>query len=178
MKRFNWLLTGVIVSCLSIVLLAGCGVSKDEYEALQAEKANVETQLAAAQSDLTSLQADYDTLNVDYQAASDELAQLKETYPPQIFHSRNTLEKWVSENIQPHSQFLEDWFQSAWDVYQQGLRDGYSILVMFDADATNPTGAGWIFNGALVNGVLYIWDPEVGELFDQYSDYTICSGCK
>ena len=42
MKRFKWLLVGLVVLCLAIVLLAGCGVSKSEYETLQEELADIQ----------------------------------------------------------------------------------------------------------------------------------------
>jgi outer membrane murein-binding lipoprotein Lpp len=166
MKRFNWLLTGAIVLCLSIVLLAGCGVSKDEYEALQAEKANVETQLAAAQSDLTSLQADYNALNADYQAASDELTDLNAVYPPKEFASRTALEDWLLANDvseKPTTATYAAWYGRALEVQADALADGYIVSVDYDVLSNGYD----VWCTTAINGDIYFWDPETDDVYHE-----------
>ena len=163
MKRFNWLLTGSVVLCLAILLLAGCGVSKAEYEALLAEKANLETELAAAQSELASLQADYDALSADYAAAQNELADLNAVYPPKDFSSLNELEDWLQENDvseKPVTMYAEGWYGRALEVQEDALADGYVVSVDYDYDA----GTYYIYCTTIINGDIYYWDPETDDV--------------
>jgi len=37
MKRFNWLLIGLLILTLVMILLVGCGVPQSDYEALQSD---------------------------------------------------------------------------------------------------------------------------------------------
>lgn len=168
MKRFSWLLTGAIVLCLSIVLLAGCGVSKDEYEALQAEKANVETELAAVQSDLASLQADYDALDADYQVASSELADLNAVYPPEDFPSLSELQDWLLENDvseKPSVKYAEDWYGRALEIQEDALADGYVVSVDYDYNSATDTYA--IYCVTIINGRIFYWDPATDEVLEE-----------
>jgi len=183
MKRFNWLLMGLLVVCLAIIPLTGC-VAKSEYEALQAEHAtlvqekasltqennSLKAELEATQSDLTKAQAEYDVLNADYETVNEELTEINKVYPPRDFNSVTELEGWVSNHTQPTTLYLDGTFRSALRVQSQGLADGYLISVMYDEDDTDPSG-GWIFCGALVNGHLYIWNPEIGQVHSWYADW-------
>jgi outer membrane murein-binding lipoprotein Lpp len=164
MKRFNWLLSGSVVLCLAMVLLAGCGVSKSDYDALQAEKANLETELAAAQSDLSSLQGDYDALDANYQAASNELADLNAVYPPKEFASRSELEDWLQENEvseESVTMYTEDWYGRALELQEDALADGYIVSVDSDYDA----GTYYVWCTTVINGDIYFWDPETDDVY-------------
>jgi outer membrane murein-binding lipoprotein Lpp len=164
MKRLKWWLIGAVVSCLAIVPLAGCGVSQDDYDALQAEKANMETQLAAVQSDLTSLQTDYNALDADYQAASSELAQLQAVYPPKEFASRSELEDWLQENEvseEPVTMYIKDWYGKALELQEDALADGY--IVSIDYDLEGNTYSVWCTT--VINGDIYFWDPETDDVY-------------
>jgi outer membrane murein-binding lipoprotein Lpp len=165
MKRFNWLLTGAIVLCLSIVLLAGCGVSKADYEALQAENADLTTELAAVQSDLTSLQTDYD-------AMSNELAQLQAVYPPGDFPSRTELEDWLLENDvseKPTTTTVAAWYGRALEVQEDALADGYVVSV--DYDYVDDSVA--VLCTTIINGRIFWWDPETDEVFEDTNMGTV-----
>lgn len=172
MKRFNWFLTGAVVLCLAIVLLAGCGVSKAEYEALQTEKANVETELAAAQSDLTSLQADYDALDADYEAASSDLAEFEAVYPPGDFSSRTELEDWLLENDvseKPTTATVAAWYGRALEVQEDALADGYVVSVDYDYVEDGVT----VVCTTIINGRIFWWDPETDEVFEDTNMGTV-----
>lgn len=93
MKRFNWLLIGLVVLCLAVVVLAGC-VSKSEFEALQGEytallqekasliqeNSSLKGKVEELQSDLTSARADYDMLKVDHNKLSTDYDKLSTDY--------------------------------------------------------------------------------------------------
>lgn len=104
----------------------------------------------------------------DYDAVNEELAEIKEVYPPGDFSSITELEEWVSRHKQPWTEYIEGDFRAALKVQEAGIQDGYLISVMYDVDDENPAG-GWIFNAALVNGALYCWNPEKGEVYAWYA---------
>lgn len=128
----------ILFSMLCVVLLVGC-VSKSKYE----------------------------TLQTNFETLQKELTDIKKIYPPHDFTSVKELQDWMSKNIQPGTKYLEDDFRSALKVQTAGIRDGYLISVMYDADSTNPN-AGWIYNAALVNGVFYYWDPSNTDIYEDY----------
>ncbi len=154
MKRFNWLLIGLVVLCLTTVPLAGC-VAKSEYEALQAE-------LDGLQSDLTDLQADYG-------AASEELAEIKEVYPPRDFSSYSELSEWVSNHVKPEWTTADKDYGEALKIQEEAVRDGY-IVSAVAADRTDYSTE-WtvrvytVYNTAIVDGTLYWWFPYESELW-------------
>jgi len=133
MKKYKWLLTGSVVLCLAIVLLAGCGVSQADYDALQAENADLTTELAAAQSDLTSLQGDYNALNADYAATQNELAEIEAVYPPRYFNNDDELEDWAAEAVPEVGKYIDIWRQHL-ELQKMALADGYIWSVSFDRD--------------------------------------------
>jgi len=161
MKRFKWLPISLVVLCLAVVLLAGCGVSKSEYEALQNENATLT-------SDLASLQADYDALNADYQAASSELADIKAVYPPRDFSSVRELEDWLLSNDvseKPVTLTAEAWYGRALEVQEDALAGGYVVSV--DYDYTSETGKYLVVCVTIINGDIYYWDPETDEVYHE-----------
>ena len=154
MKRFNWLLMGMVILCLTIIPLAGC-VSQSEYEALQAE--------------YESLQASYDSLNADYDSVSQELAEIKEFYPPKDFSSYSELSEWVSNHVKPEMTTADKDFGEALKIQEEALRDGY-IVSAVAADRTDYSTE-WtvrvyvVYNTAIVNGTLYWWYPYESEVW-------------
>ena len=116
MKRFNWLLIGFTTMCLAMVLLAGC-VSQSEYDVLQAE-------YDALQAEYESLQATYDALNADHEDASQELAEIREVYPPRYFNNYNELEDWVDEQT-PISYTPYNLFDKHLELQENALAEGY-----------------------------------------------------
>jgi outer membrane murein-binding lipoprotein Lpp len=162
MKRFNWVLIGVIISVLAIVLLAGC-VSQSEYDALQAD-------YDALKADNEALQADYDALNVDYQAASNELAQINEVYPPRDFSSLSELQDWLLQNDvteRPITTTAERWYSVALEIQEDALRDGYIVSADYDYDAA--TDSYMVYCVTIIDGDIWYWDPETDEPYVDYS---------
>ena len=177
MKRFRWVLIGVIISVLAIVLLAGC-VSKSEYEALQTEFAaltqenaslkgentSLKTELAGTQSDLTNVQAEHDALqakhdelNANYEAASKELAEIKEVYPPRDFSSLKELQDWLLANEvseRPAATTAENWYSKALEIQEDALKDGYIVSV--DVDPGEKAGEWYVACVTVIDGDLWV----------------------
>jgi len=142
--------------------LAKWAVVEAEAESWLSELTEVQNDLATAESQLSSLEGDYEDVSM-------ELSEMKKVYPPGDFTSVTELESWVRNNTQSYHEYLDETFRSALTVQSQGLEDGYLISVVYDEDDTDPN-YGWIYCGALVNGVLYMWDPEETEVYS-FADY-------
>jgi len=113
MKRFNWLLIGLVIICLAAIPLAGCGVSKSEYEALQSK---------------------YDELNANYATVDAELAKIKEVYPTRYFNNYNELKDWVDKYC-PIAYSPYNSLEKHLDLQQRALADGYIWSVYIEPDA-------------------------------------------
>jgi len=72
MKRFNWLLIGLVVLCLAMVPLAGC-VSKSKYEALRED-------YEVLQEDKASLEREMESLKEELENLEESLSLYKDTY--------------------------------------------------------------------------------------------------
>jgi len=102
MRLSMWLLLGSLILSLVVVLLAGCGIPQSEY----------------------------DELNANYEAARNELAEIKEVYPPKDFPSLTALNDWLLENDvseKPDTTYAEDWYGRALEVQEDALKDGYVV---------------------------------------------------
>jgi len=182
MKRFYWLLIGSVVLCL--ILLVGCGVPQSEYETLQTEhaalvqeKASLTAELEAAQSDLTNAQAENDTLktnyaelNANYETVSEELAEIKEVYPPRDFSSLQKLQDWLLNNDvseRPVTTTAERWYSKALEIQEDALKDGYIVSV--DYEGPDDEDNYMVFCVTIINGDIWYWDPETDEPYQDYS---------
>ncbi len=146
MRRFNWWLVGLIILSLAVVLLVGCGVSPSDYEALQ---------------------ADYDELNTQHEAVENELAEIKEVYPAGDFSSLSELNDWLLENDvseKPDTTYGEDWYGRALEVQEDTLRDGYIVSADYDYDAEGDSYLVWCTT--IINGRVFYWDPETDDVFE------------
>ena len=146
MKRFNWLLIGLLILSLVMILMVSCGVSQSDYEVLQ---------------------ADYDELNVEYEAVGNELAEIKEVYPPEDFPSLSELNDWLLENDvseKPDTTYGEDWYGRALEVQEDALRDGYIVSADYDYDAEDDSYLVWCTT--IINGRVFFWDPETDDVFE------------
>lgn len=136
MKRFKWLLVGSVIS-LAIVPLAGC--------------------IGASNSD--ALQAELDAVN-------QELAEIKEVYPPRDFSSLNELRDWLEANDvseKPITPNAEDWYGRALEVQEDALKDGYIVSVDYDYDEETDDYSIWCVT--VIDGDIWAWDPETDEAF-------------
>lgn len=178
MKRFKWLLMGLVAAGLVMIPLTGCmGIPQSEYEALQAENAalidentGLKAQFQTAQADLTNKQADYDALNTDYEAVSQELAEIKEIYPPRDFSSLSELQDWLLANDvseRPLVEYAEGWYSKALDIQEDAQADGYIVSVDYDYDEVEDSY--WVWCATIIDGDIWFWDPETDEPLQEYS---------
>jgi outer membrane murein-binding lipoprotein Lpp len=72
MKKSKYLLIGLLILVLAILVLAGCGVSKSDYESLQVENATLEAEKATLQAEKQTIQNDYDILTTEHEALQSE----------------------------------------------------------------------------------------------------------
>ena len=108
----------------------------------------------------------------EYEAVKDELAQIKEVYPPHDFSSLSELNEWLLENDvseKPATEYAEDWYGRALEVQEDALKDGY--VVSADYDATEEGAAVWC--ATIINGRIFYWDPETDEVFEEYAFGTV-----
>lgn len=182
MKRFNWLLMGIMILSISIIPLTGCA-SQLGIEMLQAdlatlaeENSKLEADLASTNAELVSLQTDYDALsssydelNEDYEAVTDELSQMKQIYPPRDFNSLSELRDWVENNDvseKPVTQYVEDWYVRSLEIQEDAIKDGYVVSADYDVDEDGLVIA-WCT--AIAGGRLFYWDPETDVLFEEFA---------
>ncbi len=157
-ERKAWATIGVVVLLLTVTAFTGC-VSKSEYEALQAngatllqENNSLEADVARTQSDLANLQADYDALNADYDtmkadydalntdydglnvnygSVSEELAEIKEVYPPRYFKDYDELQNWLDKAL-PEIDTDKTEEKQHLDLQELALLDGYIWSVYWE----------------------------------------------
>ena len=143
MKRFKWLLIGLVAVGLVMIPLTGCmGVPQSGFEALQ---------------------ADYDALN-------EELTEIKEVYPPRDFSSLSELQDWLLANDvseRPLTEYAEGWYSKALDIQEDALEDGY--IVSADYDYYEETDDYDVWCVTIINGDIWAWDPETDEPLQDYS---------
>lgn len=143
MKRFKWLLIGLVAVGLVMIPLTGCmGIPQSEYEAL----------------------------NADYEAVSQELTEIKGVYPPKDFSSLSELRDWLMANDvseKPITTNAEDWYGRALEIQEDALEDGYIVSVDYDYFEETDDYSIWCIT--IINGDIWVWDPETDESFQDYS---------
>ena len=160
MKRFNWLLIGSLILSVAVILLAGCGIPQADCDELS-------TEYTALQADYDELDAEYTILQADYEAVQNELAEIKEVYPPEDFPSLSKLNEWLLENDvseKPDTTYAEDWYGRALEVQDDALRSGYIVSADYDYDAEDDSYLVWCT--AIINGRVFYWDPETDDVFE------------
>ena len=143
-KLSRRLLLGSLILSLAVVLLAGCGIPQADYDELDAE---------------------HTTLQADYEAVQNELAEIKEVYPPEDFSSLSELNDWLLENDvseKPDTTYGEDWYGRALEVQEDALRDGYIVSADYDYDAEDDSYLVWCTT--IINGRVFYWDPETNDV--------------
>jgi len=157
MKHPSWLVVGLLVLCLAMTLLPGCRsrlLSESEYEALQAE--------------LTALKEENNRLNAKYEAVNQELAEIKEVYPPRDFSSLRELEDWLRANDvseRPFTEYADDWYRNALEIQEDALRDGFIVSADYDLAEEGESATVWCT--AIVNGRVFFWDPETDDVNEE-----------
>ncbi len=191
--RYSRLLIGLLVLILSALPLAGC-TSKAKHEALQAsyetlqaehaalvlENTSLKTELESVQPELTKIQDDYDALQSDYEAlqtdyttldtghkaVQQELAQIREVYPPRYFSSVTELQNWlagddISDRASDDAVLV---YQSALELQKRALQDGYIINANITTTGTTPAYYTIYCSAVTEEDSLYTWVPETDDV--------------
>ena len=129
MKRFNWLLIGFMILCLTMVLLAGC-VSKSEYEALQAEYAALEAEHATLIEENASLEASNEQYSEEIEAKNATIQEMQ-----------NELDN-MREGLASTKEELELYKDTWGSVVASNIEPPYYRVYLINNDAAvNPTFA-------------------------------------
>ena len=117
---------------------------------------------------MTNVQADYDELNANYVTTKNELAEIKEVYPPKDFSSLSELNDWLLKNDvseKPDTTYAEDWYGRALEIQEDAVRDGYIVSADYDYDPVEEMFSVWCV--AIINGRVFYWDPETDTVFEE-----------
>ena len=142
---------------------------ESDLASVESDLASVESDLASVESDLASVQADYDELNANYMATKNELAEIKEVYPPKDFSSLSELQDWLLTNDvseRPVTEFAEGWYGRALEIQEDALKDGYMISVNLDYGETEDLF--YIACVTIIDGDIWWWNPETDEPIQYY----------
>ena len=162
MARYGWLisLAGlVVVLVLLIVSRGNLSSLEEDLDAAEQRNTSLSSQLAQAQTDKSQLQSDLD-------AANAELASINAVFPPSNFSSSSELENWLLSNgssLQPPTTTWEGWYSRALQVQADALADGFIISVDYDYFFDGVDEFLSVWNIAVINGVIWFWDPETDE---------------
>ena len=174
MKRFTWLLIGLVILGVILVLLF---VSRSDYDTLQADfealelqSSSLSSQLQQAQSGLTGLQSDLSQLQADYDDVNQELEDLKNAPPARYFSSVTELENWLLLNgvsEQPWTTTPEVLYAKGLQVQEDALKDGYIISVQYHFCDERQV-IEYIACVAVIDGYLWFWNPETDDPHRHY----------
>ncbi len=110
----------------------------------------------------------------DFEAVENELAEIKEVYPPDDFSSLSELNDWLLENDvseKPYTTYADDWYGRALEVQEDALKDGYIVSADYDYNAEDDSYFVWCTT--IINGRIFYWDPETDEVFEEYEFGTV-----
>jgi septal ring factor EnvC (AmiA/AmiB activator) len=181
--RKQWFLLAFSMLLMAL-LVVGCGIPQDQYDAvvterdsaqteLQSVKAelqsvktelqSVNTELTASQSKVSELTSNLDGKKAELEATKKELADIKSVYPLRDFASVSELKDWLRANDvseQPEAANAENWYSQALEIQKDAMEDGYYIWVDIDEIGTNRYVVACV---ALIGGDLWAWTPDSDE---------------
>ena len=102
MKKWLPVTVGLIV--MISLLVTGCGIPQEDYDAVVSER----------------------------DALKAELAEIQEVYPLNGFKTVMEFKDWITAHVQPETTYIEDAFLAAYKVQLAGMEDGY--LMGLDVD--------------------------------------------
>ncbi|MFC1873397.1 hypothetical protein ACFLW3_01110 [Chloroflexota bacterium] len=113
-------------------------------------------------SNHAALQADYTALGVDYESVIEELDEIKGVYPPRYFSSGTELLGWlVEDDISDRtSDNPVDLYQSALELQERALGDGYIINAYITTVGTTPAYYRIYCSALTEEDSLYTWSVE------------------
>ncbi len=167
MKLFKRSLMGLVILSLVMVVLVGCGVPQADYDELNTEYTTLQADYDELDTEYMALQADYDELNTEYEAVQNALAEVEAVYPPKDFSSLSELQNWLLTNDvseRPLATIAENLYSKALEMQEDALKDGYIVSAWIDYYPD--TEEFYINCTAVVDGNVWIWNPETDEPLD------------
>lgn len=134
------------------LLLAGCGIPQSEYDQVVLER-------NALQSELDAVEAAKDTLQ-------SELDEIQAVYPLRGFDTLSEFKDWITNHVQPETQYIDDAFLAACKVQEAGMSDGY--LIGLDIDTFEGTEDVAVYISVFIGNELYWWFVEDVEAWGSY----------
>ena len=138
---------------------------EEKYEILQGEKDTLAADLASTEGQLQILQSEKDALVADLasaegelQGVQDELAHLKDIYPPKNFPSLKALKDWLAQDDTDSHEYIEGEFDCddfALMLQQHAFEDGYKIDMQYsDNDDLHA------MNSTIIGNYFYFIEPQ------------------
>ncbi len=167
------LFSGLFVIVFSMTLLASGCTSGDKLQLLTDEKDAVQTQLQLSQSEaqqakaqLATVQTELSALKTANDATVKKLAELEAKADPRNFKDSVELANWLAldpVSEKPDATTYQDWYCKALEVQQNAARDGFIVSVQYHFCDERQI-IEYIACLALINGYLFMWDPETDEV--------------
>jgi len=160
MKRILVNLIGLIL--VVSLLLCGCGIQQEDYDTAVSQLEEYSTDLQNKATDLIVSQTDLVKLQATFVILQNELDAIKEVYPPGDFSSFTELEEWLAADKTselPESMFADQWLRKGLKVQRSAAEDGYIVSVSIE-DTDTGEGTYFVYCSAIVNGDLFVWNPE------------------
>jgi regulator of replication initiation timing len=138
-----------------------------EGYALQAELESIKSQPESMRIDKEAYDAivtERDALQMELDSLRNEMAEIKEVYPPRDFSSASELRDWLFSNTvseRTTSKTFQDWFAKALEIQEDALEDGY--IISADIDYNEKTGEFSVICVAIIDGEYWAWNPENDE---------------
>lgn len=190
----RWLSVGLVFLMVTL-LLAGCGISQDDYDAvvserdsisedlqasemslestkmeLQASKTELEsikTELQASKTELESMASELQSVNIEYNSVKDEFEALEKVYPPREFSSSTELGNWLQAN--DISEKPDTATVEMWYARALELQEDAlkdGYIISVDVDPGSQEGEWYVSCVAVINGELWAWDPESDDIVE------------
>ena len=164
----NRILTSVLAALLLFSFtLAGCSPG-DSAQNLSPSTSTADSQLQQAQSQLQQTETDLSKLKTDYEAATKKIAELESKAAGRLFSSTVELANWLATDKvseEPQANTYVSWYNKALKVQENAARDGFIISVQYHFCDERQV-IEYIACLALINGYLFMWDPETDDIVE------------
>ncbi len=167
----KYFLIGIVLLLVSVVIL-GCGIPQEQYDAVVVDRDKLQQELQSVKSEFDAIKAELETNKADLETVRTELTEVKEVYPPREFSSAQELHNWlVANNIaeRPVATDAESLYSKALEIQEDALKDGYIISAgIIDL----PSGDFLVFLTTVIDGNVFMWNPET----DKATNYSALAG--
>ena len=160
----------LVLVLLSVFPAVGCTSQEkaqlspeDNPQLLQAR-----SQLQQAEGQLQQTQTELSELKTNFDAATKQIAELEAAPPARYFISTVELANWLAKDKvseEPPANTYVSWYNKALKVQENAARDGFLVSVQYHF-CDERLIIEYVACITLVNGYLFMWDPETDEVFE------------